>query len=164
MEQTQPTFTPVEMADNNKYASSGVGTAGMVTGITSLGLLTAQILTNLIGSRQGPPPPPPQEFVTQKESELIQQLAESKSKVAQLEAINVANAKTDAVRADLQTQILINKDKQFDVNLEQAKLNAKQEGLIIGLQAQLDQMRSCFCMMIPNSSVVPAPATASAGA
>ena len=163
MEQTQPTFTPVEMADgNNKYATHGMGTAGVTLGSIATALAGALTLNN--GGLGGLFGGPRVDYVPRAEANLMQEVAAKNAEIAKLEAVNIANAKTDEVRKELQTQITVNKDLQAQVNLQQATVNATQTGLIAGLQAQLAQLQSCFHMMIPASNVVPAPTTAAAGA
>lgn len=155
MEPTQQTFTPVEMTDNNKYATHGMGTAGVTLGSVALGVLGAQAIGN--GGLGGLFGGPRVDYVPRTEAKLMQELAEKN-------AILAANAKIDEVRRELQTQITVNKDMQAAVNLQQASLNATQTGIITGIQAQIAQLQTCFHMMIPASNVVPAPTTATTGA
>lgn len=158
MEATQQTFTPVEMTDNNKFATHGMGTAGVTLGSVALGVLGAQAIGN--GGLGGLLGGPRVDYVPRTEANLMQEVAAKNAEIAKLEAVNIANAKTDEVRKELQAQITVNKDLQAQVNLQQATVNATQNGLIVGLQAQLAQLQSCFHMMIPASNVVPAPTKA----
>ena len=149
MEPTQQTFTPVEMTDNNKYATHGMGTAGVTLG--SIGTALAGVLALNNGGLGGLLGGPRVDYVPRTEAKLMQELAEKN-------AILAANAKIDEVRRELQTQITVNKDMQAAVNLQQASLNATQTGIITGIQAQIAQLQTCFKMMIPNANVVPATA------
>lgn len=159
-------YTPVEHEESNKYATHGMGTAGVTLGSVALGLLGAQVLGNgglgnLFGGRPMGPAP---DFLPRTEAVLMQELASKNADIARLEAQNYTTAAVDAVRKELQSQITINKDLQANVNLTQATLNATQAGIITGLQAQLAQLQSCFHMMIPGSNVVPTPAATTSAA
>lgn len=131
-----------------EYASKGIGTAGLTTGIigTALGALGNGSLGNLFGSRNES-----DEFVTRYDINLMRELTEKDRKIALLEADKYCDQKL-ADFADRVNERFAGVEQQINA---QTVWNATQTGTIACLQGQIAQLQSMTKLIIPNSSVVP---------
>lgn len=153
-------WKPVECRDD--YASKGIAGSGLGLGIagTALGLINNGGLGNLLGGGGN------QNYVSQKEFELAQQLAAKDSKIGLLEA-NVftdqkisdtyreLNNKIESVYDRLNAKIDSNKAAQDAVNTQQVAFNAAQNATIACLKGQVDQLYTLTKLVVPNGSVCP---------
>lgn len=126
---------------------------------TVLGLLNNGGLGNWLGGGN-------QNYVSQKEFELAQQLSAKDSKIGLLEA-NVftdqkisetyreLNKKIEDVYDRLNSKIECNKAAQDAINTQQIAFNAAQNATISCLKGQVDQLYTLVKLVVPNDSVCP---------
>lgn len=131
-----------------EYASKGIGTAGLTTGIigTALGALGNGNLGGLFGSRNES-----DEVVTRYDANLMRELSDKDRTIALLEA----DKYTDQKLADFSDRVnarISGIEQQIGA---QAVWNATQTGALACVQGQIAQLQSLTKMVIPNSSVVP---------
>lgn len=149
-----------------EYASKGVGTAGLTTGIigTTLGVLGGG-LGNVLGgwgnaradmycSENQP--------ITRYEATMLQELSAKDGEIALLKADKYTDQKIVEAYKDLQGQIAslaaevrANKDAQCAVNTQQAVYNGTNTATISCLQQQVAQLMGLTKLVVPNSSVCP---------
>lgn len=155
-------YSPVEHKD---YASKAV--AGTALGLSIPGAISfaRDVLGNgngggLFGCGNN------QNFVTQKEFELAQQIAAKDSKIGLLEGTvftdqkisdtyKELNNKIENVYDRLNAKIDCNKAAQDAVNTQQVALNASQNATIACLKGQIDQIYTLTKLVVPNGSVCP---------
>lgn len=147
-----------------EYASKGIGTAGLTTGIigTALSALGGGALNGLLGGRNES-----DEFVTRYDVNMMREIMDRDRKIALLEA----DKYTDQKLADFADR-MNNKFSGIEQQIgAQAVWNATQTGTLACLQGQIAQLQSMVKVVIPNSSVVPGwgnvnvtPATSAAAA
>lgn len=152
---------------NMEYASRSVGNAGLATGIigTTLGVLNggANMLnfggrnSDCYGHRCSD-----NEFVNRYELNMETKLMEKNTEIAILKSDKYTDQKMVEVYANLEGQInnlakevRDNKDKQCEVNREQAVYNGVNTSMVAGLKNQIDQLFSLTALRIPNTSVCP---------
>lgn len=133
-----------------EYASKGVGTAGLTTGIigTALGALNGVGgLPNIFGGNTNPEDKP----VTRYEAQMMSELSKKDQQIALLEA----DKYTDQKIADLYDKMnmrFAGVEQQIGA---QAVWNATQTGTLACLQSQIAQLQSLTKMVVPNSNVAP---------
>ena len=145
-----------------EYASKGVGTAGLTTGIigTAGWLLNGGLVGILGGGGNGccsenmP--------VSRYELDMSQQLAAKDAKIGLLEADKYTDQKLSEVYKDLNSQVnqlaaevRHNKDEQYAINLNQAVLNGTTGAAISCIQAQVAALQGLTKLVVPNTSVCP---------
>lgn len=144
-----------------EYASKGVGTAGLTTGIIgSAGWLLNGGLGNLLGGGNGccsenmP--------VSRYEMDMSQQLAAKDAKIGLLEADKYTDQKISETYITLNGQINAlaeevrhNKDEQYAINLNQAVLNGTTGAAINCIQTQVAALQGLTKLVVPNTSVCP---------
>ena len=132
-----------------EYASKGVGSAGLTTGIigTALGALNSNGgIGNIFGARHES-----DEYVTRYEAGMMKELTEKDRQIALLEA----DKYTDKKFADFADRINDRFAKVEAQLAQQAIWNATQTGLIGCIQGQVAQLQSLTKLIVPNSSVMP---------
>jgi hypothetical protein len=145
-----------------EYASKGVGTAGLTTGIIgTAGWLLNGGLGGILGgggngccSENMP--------VSRYELDMSQQLAAKDAKIGLLEADKYTDQKLSEVYKDLNSQVnqlaaevRHNKDEQYAINLNQAVLNGTTGAAISCIQAQVATLQGLTKLVVPNTSVCP---------
>ena len=151
-----------------EFASKGVATAGLTTGIIgTAGWLLNGGLGNLLGGLGGNNAAlvgamacSDNQPVSRYEMKMENELAKKDSEIALLKADKYTDQKIVEAYKDLQGQIRTleadvrkNKDDQYAVNLEQATLNAAQTSTINCLKAQIAQLMGLSKLVIPSSNV-----------
>lgn len=138
-------YTPVE------YASKGIAGSGLGLGIagTALALLNNGGLGGIFngGCKQN--------YVTEKELSMAQELAAKDAKIGLLEADKYADQKIAETFAVLDGKIEKLRDNVNAVNLNQATLNATNTATIACIQGQVAQILSLTKLVVPNGSVCP---------
>lgn len=155
-------WKPVECRDD--YASKAL--AGTALGLSIPGAISfaKDVLGNgnggLFGCGNN------QNYVSQREFELAQQLAAKDSKIGLLEG-NVftdqkisdtyreLNNKIESVYDRLNAKIDCNKAAQDAVNTQQVAFNAAQNATIACLKGQVEQLYALTKLVVPNASVCP---------
>lgn len=137
-----------------EFASRGVGTAALTTGIigTGLGALNAMsggcnnggLLGGLLGGNNGC-------YINRYEQEMAMAMAAKDAKIGLLEADRYTDQKLTEVYKDLNSQI---SNLQSQIS-QQAVYNATVNGSISCIQGQIAQLMSLTKMVVPNSSVCP---------
>lgn len=148
-----------------EFASSGVGAAGLTTGIigTSLGALNSGLLKNVFGVGTGGGES--DHCVSRYELGLEQQIAAKDSKIALLESNIYVDSKIADVYERLNTKIGA-LEKQC---CEQAVFNATCTATMNCISGQVNSLLALTKVVVPNSSICPgwgnvtvAPATTAA--
>lgn len=133
-----------------EYASKGVGTAGLTTGIigTALGALnSAGGLSGILGGNASPE----DKAVTRYEAHMMNELSKKDQQIALLEA----DKYTDQKIADLYDKVnmrFVGVEQQIGA---QAVWNATQTGTLACLQNQITQLQSLTQLVVPNAHVAP---------
>lgn len=136
-----------------EYASNAKGNTGVALGAvgTGLGVLSgAGGLAGLlgIGPRNAPPPDPGDRPVTRYEMGLFKEISEKNDEIVLLKAEKYADNKDEGLQAQIN---------------QQAVWNATAGATMGCLAQQIQQLQSMTKLMIPESNVAPAPATAATG-
>ena len=139
-----------------EFASSGIGNAGLATGIigTSLGVLNGLNglggLGGILGGGTAGNAP-----VNRYELGLLQEITAKDAKIGLLEADKYTDEKLTEVYKDLNGQISALREAQNAVNTQQAVFNGTVNGTIGCIQAQVAQLMGLTKLVVPNTSVCP---------
>ena len=142
-----------------EFASKGVGTAGLTTGIIgTAGWALNGGLSNLLGGGCCSE----NMAVNRYELNLTQEIASKDARIGLLESQVYVDQKLTDVVKDYTTQInalaaevRANKDEQYGINLQQAVYNGTTTSTIACIQSQIAKLQSLTKMVVPNSSVCP---------
>ena len=153
-----------------EYASKGVGTAGLTTGISGTAGFGLNLLGQLLGggaAAVNAAACSENTGVTRYELEQQQTIANKDMEIAYWRGQDETNRKiTDAYtklesRIDgVAAEVRANKDEQAGINMQQAVYNGTNTAALGCLQAQVAQLQAMTKMVIPNSSVCPGWGTA----
>lgn len=143
-----------------EFASKGVGTAGLTTGIIgTAGWALNGGLSNLLG---GGGCCSENMAVNRYELNLTQEIASKDARIGLLESqVYVDQKLTDVVKDyttkinALAAEVRANKDEQYGINLQQAVYNGTNTSTIACIQSQIAQLQSLTKLVVPNSSVCP---------
>lgn len=146
-----------------EYASKGVGTAGLTTGIIgTAGWLLNGGLGNILGGGNAGGCCSENMPVSRYELNMSQQLAEKDSRIGLLEADKYTDQKISETYITLNGQIdqlarevRANKDEQYAINLNQAVLNGTTGAAISCIQGQVAALQALTKLVVPNTSVCP---------
>lgn len=152
------------MEVENRWATKGVGGAGLGLGIagTALGILNGGLGNILGGAPAGMACCHENTPVNRYELGLQQEIASKDAKIGLLES----NIYTDQKIADtyatlngqintLAAEVRANKDAQNGINLQQAVYNGTNTAALTCLQGQVAQLYSLTKLVVPNTSVCP---------
>lgn len=128
-------------------ASQGQSTLNTVMG--AIGMAGALGLGAGLFNRQNQNKSDGDRPVTRFEMGLMMETMKKEVEIAEMKAEMNANTKMSEM-----------KEKQMEVNATQLAYNATANGLMTGLQAQINQMQQMMKLVIPSSNVVDVPTTA----
>lgn len=153
-----------------EYASKGVGTAGLTTGIIGTAGFGLNLLGQLLGggaAAVNTAACSENTGVTRYELEQQQTIASKDMEIAYWRGQDETNRKITDAYTKLESRIngvaaevRANKDEQAGVNMQQAVYNGTNTAALGCLQAQVAQLQAMTKMVIPNSSVCPGWGTA----
>ena len=148
-------YTPVE----HEYASKGVAGSGLGLGIagTALGLINNNGgLGGIFGGCNR------QNYITEKEFALAQNIAAKDAEIGLLKADKYTDQKIAETYSALRGEIAAvvakvdaNKSAQDAVNLNQTALNTANGAAIACMQNEVARLSSAFKLVIPNGSICP---------
>lgn len=150
-----------------EFASKGVGTAGLTTGIigSTLGVLNGGgggILGNLFGNGVQRVITSEDMPVTRYDAGLSAELAASKAENGLLKSQVYTDQKItetySALKRDiegLEREVRRNKDEQTAINMQQAVYNGTNTATLQCMQNQIAQLMGLTALKIPNTSVCP---------
>jgi hypothetical protein len=146
-----------------EYASKGVGSAGLTTGIigTALGAMNGGILPNLFGGGCNNNCSENM-AVNRYEMTMSQQLAQKDMEISYWRGQDETNRKISDAYAKLEGRINAvdakvdrNRDEQCAVNMQQAVYNGTNTAAIGCIQGQVAQLMGLTKLVVPNTSVCP---------
>jgi hypothetical protein len=146
-----------------EYASKGVGSAGLTTGIigTALGAMNGGILPNLFGGGCNNNCSENM-AVNRYEMTMSQQLAQKDMEISYWRGQDETNRKISDAYAKLEGRINAvdakvdrNRDEQCAVNMQQAVYNGTNTAAIGCIQGQIAQLMGLTKLVVPNTSVCP---------
>lgn len=153
-----------------EYASKGVGTAGLTTGIIGTAGFGLSLLGQLLGggaAAVNAAACSENTGATRYELEQQQTIANKDMEIAYWRGQDETNRKITEAYAKLESRIngvaaevRANKDEQAGINMQQAVYNGTNTAALGCLQAQVAQLQAMTKMVIPNSSVCPGWGTA----
>lgn len=136
-----------------EYASRGVGTAGLTTGIIgTAGWLLNGGLGNILGGGAVAAENMP---ISRYEADMMDKLSSKDSEISLLKSERYTDERLVAVYKDLQGQINAFKAEQNAVNMQQVAYNATNSATIACVQNQVNQLLSLTKLVVPNTSVCP---------
>lgn len=136
-----------------EFASKGVGTAGLTTGIIgSAGWLLNGGLGNILG---GGNCCSENTAVSRYELGMAQELSAKDGEIALLKADKYTDQKIVEAYNALQAQIRELKDNQNAINMQQAVYNGTNTATLNCMQSQIAQLQSLTKLVVPNTSVCP---------
>lgn len=146
-----------------EFASKGVGTAALTTGIIgSAGWLLNGGLGNILGGSMNMGCCSENTLVNRYELDLTQEIASKDAKIGLLESqVYVDSKLVDVVKDytaqinNLAAEVRANKDEQAAVNMQQAVYNGTNTATISCLQQQVAALQSLTKLVVPNTSVCP---------
>ena len=140
-----------------EYASNGVATAGLTTGIigTALGVLGGSLGNILNGGMYNNGMYNGGGFVTREAFELGQRLSAKESEIALLKSEQNTEIKIADVYERIMTKVNANERAQSEVNAAQAVFNAGTNSAINLLQNQIGILNGLTKTVIPGSSICP---------
>lgn len=154
------------MEVENRYASKGIGAAGLTTGIigtagVGLSLLNGG-LGNLFGSNAHNCGCSENMPVSRYELGLQQEIASKDARIGLLESnvytdqklVETYTALNGQINA-LAAEVRANKDAQVAVNMQQAVYNGTNTAALTCLQSQVAQLYGLTKLVVPNTSVCP---------
>ena len=135
-----------------EFASRGVGTASLTTGIIgTAGWLLNGGLGNILGGGYNAGCCSDNMAVNRYELTLNQEIAAKDAKIGLLEADKYTDQKLTEVYKDLNSQI---SNLQSQINA-QTVYNATMNGTVSCIQGQIAQLQSLTKLVVPNTSVCP---------
>lgn len=146
-----------------EFASRGVGTAGLTTGIIgTAGWLLNGGLGNVLGGNCNTGCCSENMPVNRYELNLTQEIAAKDSRIGLLESqvytdqklVETVKDYTAQINA-LAAEVRANKDEQNGVNLQQAVYNGTNTATISCIQSQIAALQSLTKLVVPNDSVCP---------
>ncbi len=146
-----------------EFASKGVGTAGLTTGIIgTAGWLLNGGLGGLLGGNAAAVACSDNMAVNRYELKLEQEIASKDARIGLLEAQVYTDGKLVDVVKDytaqigaLAAEVRANKEEQGKINLEQATYNGVNTAALNCMQGQIAQLLSLTKLVVPNASVCP---------
>lgn len=136
-----------------EYASRGVGTAGLTTGIIgTAGWLLNGGLGNILGGGAVAAENMP---ISRYEADMMDKLSSKDSEISLLKSERYTDERLVDVYKDLQGQINAFKAEQNAVNMQQVAYNATNSATIACVQNQVNQLLSLTKLVVPNTSVCP---------
>lgn len=136
-----------------EYASRGVGTAGLTTGIIgTAGWLLNGGLGNILGGGAVAAENMP---ISRYEADMMDNLSSKDSEISLLKSERYTDERLVDVYKDLQGQINAFKAEQNAVNMQQVAYNATNSATIACVQNQVNQLLSLTKLVVPNTSVCP---------
>lgn len=152
-----------------EYASKGVGTAGLTTGIIGTAGFGLSLLGQLLGGGAAAANAVCSENtgVTRFELEQERTISNKDMEISYWRGQDETNRKISEAYAKLESRIngvsaevRANKDEQAGINLQQAVYNGTNTAALGCLQSAVAQLQGMTKMVIPNSSVCPGWGTA----
>ena len=148
-----------------EFASKGVGTAGLTTGIIgTAGWLLNGGLGGLFGGGNNCAAVACSEnmAVNRYELDLVQEISKKDMRIGLLESqvytdgklVDVVKDYTAQINA-LAAEVRSNKEEQTKVNMEQATYNGVNTATLNCMQGQIAQLMSLTKLVVPNASVCP---------
>lgn len=140
-----------------EYASNGVATAGLTTGIigTALGVLGGSLGNILNGGMYNNGMYNGGGFVTRETFEMAQKVAAKDSEIALLKSEQNTEIKIADVYERIMTRVNADAKAQAEVNAAQAVFNAGTNSAITLLQNQIGILNGLTKTVIPGSSICP---------
>ena len=155
----------IKGADGHDYdvASSGVGNAGLTTGIigTALGVLNGGgngLLGGLFGGNNNCQCHENM-LVNRYELSMQQSLAAKDARIGLLESNIYTDQKIADVYERLNTKIAANKEAQDAINMQQAVYNGTNTAALGCLQGQVAQLFALTKLVVPAANICPQPTT-----
>lgn len=157
----------MEIENRDRFASRGVGAAGLTTGIIGTAGFGLQLLNGLLGGGVAAGAPhncgcSENTPVNRYELNLQQEIAAKDARIGLLESNIYTDQKiTDTYAAlngqinALAAEVRANKDAQTAVNMEQAVYNGVNTATLNCLQGQVVQLMGLTKLVVPNTSVCP---------
>lgn len=140
----------VDVATNAK-ANTGIVLGSLGTGFGLLGSHLGGLLGGYQTRSEG------QQYVTKDELNYVQTIAAKDSEIALLKSEQNTEIKIADVYERIMTKVNANRDEQLGINAQQAVYNATANSAIAVLQSQIGALQCLTKMIVPASSVCPAP-------